>query len=167
MILGSKCQVINFEVWLLLSDWLHYWPSCCPLLSLPHWCGSGCERTHLPCKCRWPRGCHVRVSGGCRVEDHLQQGCCHWPRQSQPSFNWLTGNTSTSTHLHTGFVLKVCVCFYRFVTDGLAIMKWMSPCSLSHWCTSRSVGSSMCWKSTPTSSLLREWWHCRNLRFVI
>lgn len=72
-----------------------------------------------------------------------------------------------NTVLYSTCLDMVRMCLYRLVTDGLATMRWTSPCSPSRWCTNRFIGRSMCWKSTLTSLLLRVWWRCRNLRFVI
>lgn len=65
------------------SDWLHYGPPGGPLLPLPHGRGASRQRAHLPRQRRRPRGRHVRVPRGRRVEGRLQQGRGHRPGEAR------------------------------------------------------------------------------------
>lgn len=81
---------------------------------------------------------------------------------------WQTISCWTSVlNVHWSKQKYLCVrLLLRCVTDASATMRWMNPCSLSRWCTNRSVGRSKCWRNTLTSSSQREWWHNRSLRCV-
>lgn len=78
---------------------------------------------------------------------------CHV--RSAYSLKWMTGKTNINN----------CVSVFRCVTDVMAIMRWMSPCSHSRWCTSASRSRKESCRNWLKNLLLKELSQLRNMRY--
>ena len=96
---------VTFSVVAPPADRFHHRSPHGPLVPVPDRRGPSRERSHLPRQRRRPRGRHLRVQGGRRVEGHVPQG-----RGGRPGECWSVCVSTECEHRSETVCVCLCVC---------------------------------------------------------